>query len=62
LQPLVWDTSNAVKPEPLYILQGPKGKGKKIHWTEGISGVANRSKARSKTFSGIANAMAEQWG
>ena len=32
--------------------------GKKINWTEGNHG----QKARSKTFPGIAKAMAEQWG
>ena len=32
--------------------------GKKINWTEGNHG----GKARSKTFPGIAKAMAEQWG
>ncbi len=50
------------KPQPLYICKGEKCKGKKIHWVEGIKGVKNRSKERSKTFQGIANAMAEQWG
>lgn len=53
-------------PPPLYILQGEKGKGKKIHWCEGMrnikGGQEERAKARSKTFPGIARAMAEQWG
>ena len=53
-------------PEPMYILQGEKGKGKKIGWCEGMrnitGGQEERAKARSKTFSGIAKAMAEQWG
>lgn len=53
-------------PPPLYILQGEKGKGKKIGWCEGMrnikGGQAERAKARSKTFPGIARAMAEQWG
>jgi len=39
--------------------------GKKIGWCEGIRGVKGgrkeRSKVRSKTFPGIAKAMAEQW-
>lgn len=42
-------------PEPLYTL---KTSGKKIHWTEAVKG----SKTRSKTFQGIADAMADQWG
>lgn len=54
------------EPEPVYILNGPLGKGKKIGWCEGIRGVkggqTERAKARSKTFPGIARAMAEQWG
>lgn len=54
------------KPEPVYICQGPKSKGKKITWAEGIRGThggqKGRAKARSKTFPGIARAMAQQWG
>ena len=53
-------------PPPMYILQGEKCKGKKIGWCEGMrnikGGQAERAKARSKTFPGIAKAMAEQWG
>lgn len=53
-------------PPPMYILQGEKGKGKKIGWCEGMrnikGGQAERAKARSKTFPGVAKAMAEQWG
>lgn len=52
-------------PEPQYICQGEKCKGKKIGWCEGIKGTIGgqkgRAKARSKTFPGIAKAMAEQW-
>lgn len=52
-------------PPPMYICQGKKCKGKKISWCEGISGTSGgqrgRAKARSKTFSGIAEAMADQW-
>jgi hypothetical protein len=50
----------------MYICQGEKCKGKKINWCEGMRGIkggqAERAKARSKTFPGIAKAMAEQWG
>ena len=53
------------KPEPTYICEGVKCKGKKIGWCEGIRGTSGgqkgRAKARSKTFPGIARAMAEQW-
>ena len=52
-------------PPPVYILQGEKGKGKKIGWCEAMrnikGGQDERAKARSKTFPGIAKAMAEQW-
>lgn len=54
------------KPEPMYICNGEKSKGKKIGWCEGMrnikGGQAERAKARSKTFPGIAKAMADQWG
>lgn len=63
--PLLTRTSNLPVPQPMYILQGKKGKGKKIGWCEGMrnvkGGQAERAKARSKTFPGIAKAMAEQW-
>ncbi|MDE6091924.1 MAG: DNA cytosine methyltransferase [Ruminococcus sp.] len=53
-------------PPPLYICQGELSKGKRIGWCEGMrnikGGQAERAKARSKTFPGIARAMAEQWG
>ena len=54
------------EPEPEYICQGELSKGKKIGWCEGIKGTTGgqkgRAMARSKTFPGIAKAMAEQWG
>ena len=53
------------EPEPEYICQGELSKGKKIGWCEGIKGTTGgqkgRAKARSKTFPGIAKAMASQW-
>ena len=53
------------KPEPMYICQGGKSKGKAIGWCEGMrnttGGQKGRAAARSKTFPGIAKAMAEQW-
>lgn len=58
-------TTELKKPEPKYICQGEKCKGKKIGWCEGIRGTTGgqegRAKARSKTFPGIAKAMAKQW-
>ena len=54
------------EPPPMYICKGEKSNGKKIGWCEGMrnikGGQAERAKARSKTFPGIAKAMAEQWG
>lgn len=49
----------AVKPEPISFK--PSGKG--VYFVESVSSSAGeRSKIRSKTFPGIANAMAAQWG
>ena len=59
-------TTNLPKPAPKYISKGEKTKRKRIGWCEGMSGVKGgqqeRAKMRSKTFPGIAEAMAEQWG
>lgn len=58
--------SELPKPEPMYICQGEKSKGKAIGWCEGMrnitGGQEERAKARSKTFPGIAAAFANQWG
>lgn len=63
---LLKPTNILPEPEPLYICQGEKCNGKKIGWCEGIKGTSGgqkgRAKERSKTFSGVAKAMAEQWG
>lgn len=63
--PKLIPTNMLPEPEPLYICQGEKSYGKKIGWCEGIKGIhggqAERAKVRSKTFPGIAKAMAEQW-
>lgn len=66
--PVLKYTNVLPKPEPAYICQGEKRKGKRINWCEAMkTGVgkgtqAERAKARSKTFPGIARAMATQWG
>jgi hypothetical protein len=64
--PKLEPTNMLPEPEPEYICQGELSKGKKIGWCEGIKGTTGgqkgRAKARSKTFPGIARAMAEQWG
>jgi len=61
--PKLIPTNMLPKPKPLYICQGEKCKGKKINWCEasrGHNGIS-RATARSKTFPGIAKAMANQW-
>ncbi|MCM2283359.1 MAG: sister chromatid cohesion protein PDS5 [Desulfobacula sp.] len=47
-----------VEPRPTYI--SPSGRN--IHFIEGLPNTPDRSKIRSKTFPGIAKAMADQWG
>lgn len=64
--PKLEPTNMLPHPEPMYICEGPLCAGKKIGWCEGMRGIKGgqeeRAKARSKTFPGIAKAMAEQWG
>lgn len=64
--PKLEPTNILPEPKPMYVCQGEKCKGKKIGWCEGMRGIKGgqkeRAKARSKTFLGIAKAMAEQWG
>ena len=64
--PLLTYENNLPIPDPVYICHGEKSYGKKIGWCEGMrnikGGQSERAKARSKTFPGIAKAMAEQWG
>ena len=65
LEPLPCN-KNMKHPEPMYICEGEKCKGKKIYWCEGSRGNKGgqdaRAKARSKTFPAIAKAMADTWG
>jgi hypothetical protein len=49
------------KPEPKYISNGIKTKGKKIYFTEKVPEGKNSNKIRSVTFPGIAKAIVEQW-
>jgi hypothetical protein len=64
--PTLVPTNILPEPSPMYICKGDKCGGKKIGWCEGMRGIRGgqkeRAKARSKTFPGIADAMAEQWG
>jgi hypothetical protein len=43
-------------------LYGRNPSGKISNWEERVTGGKDRAKNRSKTFSGIAKAMAQQWG
>ncbi len=51
------------KPKPYYYSNGEKTKGQAIYFTEAQKqGGKQKSIIRSRTFPGIAKAMAEQWG
>ena len=56
---LFFPKTHTKKPEPYYQIQGKKCNGKNIYFTESLR---SNSRARSKTFPGIARAMAGQWG
>jgi len=47
------------EPKPYYYL---RTTGKAVQWCESLGFHKDRAKIRSKTFPGIARAMAEQWG
>lgn len=53
--------TNIVEPEWVTDSMGKKRYSKKA-WTPGGGSKEERSKIRSKTYQGIANAMADQWG
>jgi len=61
---LFFSKTHVEKPEPKYILKSGKKKGQKVYFTEAHPGNSNKeaSKNRSRTFPGIAAAMAAQWG
>lgn len=50
--------THADEPKPIFTDKS----GKKRYFTDSLSPGPNRWKIRSKTFQGIANAMASQWG
>lgn len=55
--PLLKPTNMLAPPEPIYISKD----GKKRYFVDGMRG-GDRAKNRSKTFQGIADAFASQWG
>jgi hypothetical protein len=58
--PTLEPTDMLAPPEPIYFTST---RNKPIQWCESLRmGDKERKKVRSKTFQGIANAMAEQWG
>ena len=61
---LFFSKTHVKKPEPKYILKAGKKKGQKVWFTEAHPGNNNKQASinRSRTFQGIAAAMAEQWG
>lgn len=59
LPPLV--PTNEVEPTPSRIIVSENGKTRRSCWEMDVKGE-NRQKLRSKTFPGVAEAMAEQWG
>jgi len=61
---LFFKKTHVKKPEPKSILKSGKKRGQKVYFTESHPGNNNKeaSKNRSRTFPGIAAAMAEQWG
>jgi hypothetical protein len=55
------NSEKMVKPDPIYI----RNDGTRVNWCEALiktEGSKNVAQARSKTFPGIADAMAKQWG
>ena len=64
LPKLYWSLPYAHKPEPIWIRHTEKGEGKKVYFTESCirCNDSERWMVRSKTFHGIAEAMAVQWG
>lgn len=54
--------SNLVEPPPVAFYKKGKSKGKAIHWSGAMPPGPNRAHNRSRTFLGLATAMAEQWG
>jgi len=62
LPPLKYDLSDKTEPEPLYQHQNGVKKGQNVHYTESLGFSKDRANLRSRTFPGIAKAMAQQWG
>lgn len=59
MEETLFESATAVdKPSPLYVDKS----GKKRYFTESIGGGKRQGHKRSKSFEGIARAMADQWG
>jgi hypothetical protein len=54
--------TNIVEPEPYHVTKSGKTMPRWYAYADKSKGQKHRAEIRSKTFSGIANAMAEQWG
>jgi len=60
---LVFKKTHVKKPEPVAYVKSGKRKGTPLYYMHKCYVYGkNRGKERSRTFSGIANAMADQWG
>lgn len=57
-------TNNLPRPKPIRTYTTIHGKKKGVCWCMNVGGAnqAERAKRRSKTFMGVAKAMADQWG
>lgn len=66
--PKLQRTNNLGKPQPVYIRNTADGRTKNVYFVEnhgkigGKKHKGNDAATRSKTFPGVAKAMADQWG
>ena len=60
--PLLQPTKILSKPKPIYTFKRPNGKIRKTYFVDSMPPSLDRAKKRSRTFKGIADAMAKQWG
>ena len=60
---LVFKKTHTKKSEPKSYYKKGKQIGKPMYFTDSMSGsIDEKKRNRSRTFPGIANAMAKQWG
>lgn len=54
-----WGDKTHVEASPIYVSEKT---GRNVHWHEAMRGSKNRGQNRARCWTGIAEAMAEQWG